>query len=70
MSHSKVLARHWKQVRISPEEASAVTHVAKTYGMAFPAALRQVLRRGAGLPCIFDQAAPRPKTKGKAPPKD
>lgn len=70
MSPSKVPARQWKQVRISPEEVSATAAFGERYGLSFPAALRQVLRRGAGLPCIFDQAAPRPKTKGKAVLKD
>jgi hypothetical protein len=57
MSHSKIPAREWKQVRISPEESSAVQRLATAYGLSFPSALRQVIRAGAGLPSIVPTKA-------------
>lgn len=48
-SRSKpVPAREWKQVRVPPDEAKAIAAYARATGLAFPAALRLVLRQGLG----------------------
>lgn len=61
-SRSKgVPARDWKQVRIPPEESSAVAAYAAMVGLAFPAALRLVLRQGLGWPT----PASRKPSKGR-----
>ena len=41
-------AREWKQVRIPPDECKAIQSYASGVGLAFPAALRLVLRAGLG----------------------
>ncbi|NBS41473.1 hypothetical protein EBS80_02330 [bacterium] len=41
-------AREWKQVRVPPAECKAIQTYARATGLAFPAALRLVLRQGLG----------------------
>lgn len=41
-------AREWKQVRVPPAECKAIQSYARATGLAFPAALRLILRQGLG----------------------
>ncbi len=45
-----VPAREWRQVRIHPEETADIQRLAARLGLAFPAAVRQVLRAGLDKP--------------------
>jgi hypothetical protein len=49
-------ARDWKQVRIPPDECKAIQSYAASVGLAFPAALRLVLRAGLGFPTPMTKA--------------
>lgn len=52
-------ARDWKQVRIPPAEEKAIQSYASSVGLAFPAALRLVLREGLG----WSSAATKPPSE-------
>jgi hypothetical protein len=64
-SRSKSLpAREWRQVRIHPEECAEVQRLAARLGLAFPAALRQVLRAGLGRPSLVGSKGAKADSEG------
>lgn len=50
---TKIPAKRWRQIRIHPEEETHIRERAERYGISYPMAVRQILRRGLGLPSIL-----------------
>lgn len=63
-SKSVLPAREWRQVRIHPDDAAEVTRLATRLGLAFPAAMRQVLRAGLGKASVLAPTGAKGETKG------
>jgi len=57
-------AREWKQVRIPPAEEKAIQSYAASVGLAFPSALRLVLRHGLGWPTPANQKPSKARPEG------
>jgi hypothetical protein len=50
---SKIPAKRWRQIRVHPEEEALIRERAERYGISYPVAVRQILRRGLGLNSVF-----------------
>ena len=50
---TKIPAKRWRQIRIHPEEETHIRSLAERYGISYPMAVRQILRRGLGLASVL-----------------
>ena len=57
-------AREWRQVRLHPDEAADIQRLATRLGLAFPAAVRQVLRAGLGRPSLVGAKGAKADSEG------
>ena len=49
---TKIPSKRWRQIRIHPDEETHIRERAERYGISYPMAVRQILRRGLGLASV------------------